>query len=321
MVKTDPRVDAYIERAADFAKPILRHFREVVHEGAPECEETIKWGFPHFTRKGILCSMAAFKEHCAIGFWKGALFLPDGEEAAKAEAMGEFGRVTSLDDLPARKVLLGYVRKAVELNETGVKAPSSSKKRKKALPVPKPFRAALDRHPQAAAWFEKLSPSQRRDYIEWIAEAKREATRERRIVTAVEWIAQGKPRNWRYTAKRGGAALLVPLLLGLAAPTTAQEAPRAGAPVLDMHLHGPGGHGPGTSAGGDVHPHGALPDLGSVGALRGRFPGRDEGSAVPRPGVVPHDRPGADVRDHRSDGATERVRGAERQSRPGGGVA
>jgi uncharacterized protein YdeI (YjbR/CyaY-like superfamily) len=202
MVKTDPRVDAYIERAADFAKPILRHFREVVHEGAPDCEETIKWGFPHFTRKGILCSMAAFKEHCAIGFWKGALFLPDEAEAeaAKAEAMGEFGRVTSLDDLPARKVLLGYVRKAVELNEAGVKAPSSPKK--KPLPMPKPFRDALDRNPLAAAWFGKMSPSQRRDYVEWVAEAKREATRERRIATAVEWIAQGKPRNWRYMKGR-----------------------------------------------------------------------------------------------------------------------
>lgn len=208
MVKTDPRVDAYIEKAAAFARPILRHFRTVVHVGAPDCEETLKWGFPHFTHKGILCSMAAFKEHCAIGFWKGTLFLPEGEEAetAEAEAMGQFGRVTAVSDLPPKKVLLGYVRKAVELNEAGVKVPSSRKKRK-APSVPKAFRDALDRNPQAAAWFGKMSPSQRRDYIEWVTEAKREATRDKRIATAVEWIAQGKPRNWKYIAKWTGAAI------------------------------------------------------------------------------------------------------------------
>jgi uncharacterized protein YdeI (YjbR/CyaY-like superfamily) len=200
MVKTDPRVDAYVRKSADFARPILRHFRELVHEGAPDAEETLKWGFPHFTRKGILCSMAAFKAHCAIGFWKGALFLPEPKKAE--EAMGQMGRISSLDDLPPREVLLGFVRRAVELDEAGIKAPSSSRKKRKAPAIPAPFLTALDADPEAAAHFAKMSPSGRRDYIEWVADAKREATRDRRIATAVEWIAQGKPRNWKYIQRK-----------------------------------------------------------------------------------------------------------------------
>lgn len=123
----DPRVDAYIEDAAEFARPILRHLRELAHAASPEIEETIKWGFPHFTREGIVCSVAAFKEHCTLGFWKAALILPD--EARREEAMGQFGRITSVDDLPSRDRLIGYVREAVRLNEEGVSVPRERRRR------------------------------------------------------------------------------------------------------------------------------------------------------------------------------------------------
>lgn len=194
----DPRIDAYIDRAAEFARPVLRHVREVVHEASPDIEETIKWGFPHFCHQGILCSMAAFKEHCAIGFWKGKLILPQAA-AGIDSAMGQFGRIRSLADLPPRKVLVGYVRKALELNKAGTKAPrpAAAKSRGEA-PVPEPLGLALRKNPAAKAAFERFSPSQRREYSDWIAGAKQEATRKRRLETAVEWIAEGKPRHWKY---------------------------------------------------------------------------------------------------------------------------
>ncbi|HUF28556.1 MAG TPA: DUF1801 domain-containing protein [Gemmatimonadaceae bacterium] len=119
----DPRVDEYIDSSADFARPILTHLREIVHSACPECEETIKWGFPHFTHHGMLCSMASFKEHCAFGFWKGSLIVePDGGSSTRA--MGQFGRITSVGDLPTKKVLTGYIRQAMKLNEKGVKVPA-----------------------------------------------------------------------------------------------------------------------------------------------------------------------------------------------------
>jgi uncharacterized protein YdeI (YjbR/CyaY-like superfamily) len=194
----DPRIDAYIEKAADFARPILRHLRDVVHSASPEIDETMKWSFPHFTHRGIVCSMAAFKEHCTLGFWKASLILPDDEKGE--EAMGQFGRITSLDDLPPRETLVGYVREAVRLNDEGVKVERSPKrKRARELEVPEAFRAALDRDPKAKATFEGFSRSHRNEYVEWITEARRDETRDRRIRTAIEWLAEGKPRNWKYT--------------------------------------------------------------------------------------------------------------------------
>lgn len=200
MGQRDPRVDAYIATSADFAQPILTHLRELVHDTCPDVEETMKWSFPHFMYEGMLCSMASFKGHCALNFWKGALVL-DG--AGKCDAMGQFGRITSLSDLPAAMVLAGYLRKAMTLNERGVKAPVRAQVRvaRPERPVPPALAAALAKNPEARATFQKLPPSQRREYTDWIAEAKTEATRERRVATAVEWLAAGKTRNWKYESK------------------------------------------------------------------------------------------------------------------------
>ena len=127
MPTTDPRIDAYIAKSADFAKPILMHLRSLVHTGCPDVVETMKWSFPHFEPHGVMCGMAAFKQHCTLGFWKGSLFLPKQKEAGE-NAMGQFGRITSVDDLPPKKVLLGYIKQAVKLNEEGINAPKATKK-------------------------------------------------------------------------------------------------------------------------------------------------------------------------------------------------
>jgi uncharacterized protein YdeI (YjbR/CyaY-like superfamily) len=201
MPTIDPRIDAYIAKAAAFARPILKHLRKVVHAGCPEVEETIKWGMPHFEYKGPLCGMAAFKQHCSFGFWKGELVIEG--RAKGAEAMGQFGRLTALADLPSEKLLVGYIRKAADLNEAGIKRPSPAKaKVKKALEVPDYFQAALTKNRKAQQTFEGFSPSHRKEYVEWITEAKREETRAQRIKTAIEWLAQGKSRNWKYVTGR-----------------------------------------------------------------------------------------------------------------------
>jgi uncharacterized protein YdeI (YjbR/CyaY-like superfamily) len=194
----DPRVDDYIDKAAEFAKPILTHLREVVHTACPEVEETMKWNSPHFMYKGMLCSMAAFKEHCAFGFWKGSLIFDQSGGSAE-EAMGQFGRITKVSDLPSKKVLAGYVKEAMRLNESGVKSPARSKPRNKAEPkVPDDLATVLKKNKKALATFEGFSPSHRREYIEWITEAKGEDTRKRRLETTIEWLAEGRPRNWKY---------------------------------------------------------------------------------------------------------------------------
>jgi uncharacterized protein YdeI (YjbR/CyaY-like superfamily) len=196
MVDRNPRVDAYIEEARPFAQPILRHLREVVHRAEPRVEETIKWGFPHFEVGGILCSMAAFKAHCALTFWNAEAVLGDEGESG---AMGQFGRITSLDDLPDDETLEGYVRTAAGLRDAGVSAPRAPASSRAPLEVPEDLARALADAPDAARTFESLSPSHRREYVEWINEAKRDATRERRLRRAVDWMAQGKTRNWRYS--------------------------------------------------------------------------------------------------------------------------
>jgi uncharacterized protein YdeI (YjbR/CyaY-like superfamily) len=204
MSTRDPRVDTYIEKAPEFAKPILRFIRETVHAACPDCVETIKWSFPHFEYKGMLCSMAAFKHHAVFGFWKGSLILPNDTLTTTApEGMGQFGRLTKVSDLPPKKVLSGYINKAMELNDRGVKVPM----RRKAAP-PKPLRvpvdlaAALKKNKKAQAAFDAFSPSHKREYVEWITEAKREETRARRLRTAIEWMAAGKPHNWKYMTTR-----------------------------------------------------------------------------------------------------------------------
>jgi len=193
MAKKDPRVDAYIAKSADFAKPILEHLREVVHEGCPETEETMRWSSPTFLYKGMLCGMAAFKSHCAFGFWKHSLIAP-----RNPEAMRQFGRIASLADLPADRVLLGYVREAARLNEAGTKVPRGPRRPKAPVRTPQILAAALKKNRKAGATYEGFSPSHKREYIEWITEAKTEETRRKRLDTAIAWMAEGKPRNWKY---------------------------------------------------------------------------------------------------------------------------
>jgi hypothetical protein len=157
----------------------------------------MKWSFPHFTYKGMLCAMASFKEHYSFGFWKHLLVIEDGVQAEGGA--GSFGRITKLSDLPSKKILTAYIKKAVKLNEDGVKKPAPSKPKKpKEVVVPDELARALQGSTAARATFEKFSPSHKREYIEWITEAKTEATRTKRLQTAIEWMAEGKPRNWKY---------------------------------------------------------------------------------------------------------------------------
>ncbi len=196
MGKRDPRVDAYIARSAEFARPILRHIRAVVHEACPEVEETLKWSMPAFTYHGLLCTMAAFKRHCSFGFWKGALIVD--RIGNQRVGMGDFDKITALSDLPSAAQLERYVKQAMVLNEQGVKVPRRKSAARKPVVVPDDLAAALARSPRARATFEKFSPSHRREYVEWITDAKRDDTRARRVAQAVEWLAAGKSRNWKY---------------------------------------------------------------------------------------------------------------------------
>jgi uncharacterized protein YdeI (YjbR/CyaY-like superfamily) len=194
----DKRVDAYIAKAGGFARPILEHLRDIVHAACPDVEETIKWSFPNFIYKGMLCNMAAFKEHCAFGFWKSSLIVERGG-AAVEKVMGQFGRITQLSDLPSQKILSGYIKEAMRLNDEGIKSPArTNPKEPRELVVPDDLVDALKTNKAALATFEKFSPSHKREYVEWITEAKTEATRARRLAQAIEWMGEGKPRNWKY---------------------------------------------------------------------------------------------------------------------------
>ncbi len=201
MGKKDPRVDTYIAKSQEFAKPILEHFRELVHKACPDVEETIKWSFASFDYKGPLCSMASFKQHCAIGFWKAAL-MKDTKLIANAKsesAMGHLGRITSLKDLPKDKELIAYLKEATKLNADGVKLPAKPKsKEPKELVVPDYFTKILKRNKKSLETFNNFSYSNKKEYVEWITEAKTEETRNKRIATAIEWLAEGKVRNWKY---------------------------------------------------------------------------------------------------------------------------
>jgi uncharacterized protein YdeI (YjbR/CyaY-like superfamily) len=197
MPTTDPRVDAYIEKSQEFAQPILRHLRELVHRACPEVTETLKWSMPSFEYKGLMCGMAAFKAHCTFMFWKQSLLESDAIPKVKT-AMGTFGRITSMKDLPSDKILTGIIHQAMELNEKGIKVPKAKPAQKKELVVPDVLKKALKTDPRAAETFKNFSPSCKREYVEWITEAKTDATRDRRLATAIEWMAEGKRRNWKY---------------------------------------------------------------------------------------------------------------------------
>ena len=195
MSSQDPRVDAYIAESADFARPILAEIRTRVHAACPQVEETIKWGMPSFVHAGgILCQMAAFKRHVSFGYWKHALVM--GE--AGRDGMGSYGKMASAADLPPKAAMRADLGKAMRLNEEGVKP-----ERRKAAPKPPPetpsdLATALLKNKAAKATFDAFPPGCKREYIEWIVEAKREETRAKRLGQAVEWMAEGKRRNWKY---------------------------------------------------------------------------------------------------------------------------
>lgn len=194
-MKTDPRIDAYIERQADFARPILEHLRDVLHEACPDCEETLKWSMPSFMYQGkILAGMAAFKAHATFGYWNDSMLQ---QEEKNRSAMGQFGRLTSLDDLPSRDSLVELTRKSMKLVDDGVK-PERGKSAKAPFTVPQDLRAAIDALPAAKATFDGFPPSCQREYVEWVTEAKRDETRAKRLAQTVEWLAEGKRRNWKY---------------------------------------------------------------------------------------------------------------------------
>jgi uncharacterized protein YdeI (YjbR/CyaY-like superfamily) len=191
----DPRIDAYIAKSADFAKPILEHIRNVVHAACPDVEESIKWNCPHFLYQGtLMCSMAAFKQHCSFHFWHGKDVVGETDK----EGMGQFGKIASLKELPSKKELTGYVRKAMALKDTGVKAQRPKAAPKPAPELPTDFAALLKKHTAARKHYEAFSPSAQREYVEWITDAKTDATRQTRMATALEWLAEGKHRNWKY---------------------------------------------------------------------------------------------------------------------------
>jgi len=193
----DPRVDAYIRKAAPFARPILTRLRKDIHELCPDAAETLKWRMPSFEYEGLLCGFAAFKHHCTFGFWKHSLVV--GDDAKAREAMGSFGRITSTADLPSRALLKRYMRKAMRLNEQGIKAPREKTRPRRSIAMHPDLKKAIAADRRAAATFKALRPSHQREYLEWIAEAKREETRTRRVAQAVGWLAEGKPRSWKYT--------------------------------------------------------------------------------------------------------------------------
>ena len=197
--RQDARIDAYIAKAQPFARPILKHIRDAVMSASPELEETLKWGHPSFMYHGIVCGMAGFKQHVTLGFWKSKLVL-DGKDQAADSAWGQFGCIRQLSELPSRREIARYVKKAMKLNEDGVTVKREVNARKP-IPMPAVLKAALAKAPKARSTFDGLPPSHQRDYLEWVTEAKTDATRDRRIATTIAWLKEGKRRNWKYERK------------------------------------------------------------------------------------------------------------------------
>lgn len=204
MPPKDARIDLYISKSAVFAKPILIHLRKLVHVACPEVEETIKWGFASFDYKGSMCNMASFKQHCAFGFWKAQLMKDKAliKNAESESAMGHYGKITSLKDLPSDKKIIAHIKDAMILNEKGIKLqPRKVTTAKKEIVVPVYFLKQLKKNKKAFTAFESFSPSHKKEYVEWITEAKTDETKTRRMHTAIEWISEGKSRNWKYIKK------------------------------------------------------------------------------------------------------------------------
>lgn len=203
-MKRDKKIDAYIKKSPDFAQPILVHLRDLVHKACPQVEEKTKWGMPFFDYKNQpMCSMAAFKQHAVFGFWKAQLLkdtknILGQNKAAGGEAMGNFGRLTSLKDLPADKYLVDFINQAMHLNDQGIKQSPLKKGAVQEVVVPDFIQKALSKNKKAKTVFEKFSNSHRREYVDWINEAKTEVTRNKRITTMMEWLEDGKDRNWKY---------------------------------------------------------------------------------------------------------------------------
>jgi hypothetical protein len=194
---TDARIDAYIAKAPEFAKPILTYLRRCVHAAVPDVQEQLKWRSPSFEYKGMFCGMAAFKQHCAFGFWKHKILVERGVIDQNDRAMGQYGKITSVADLPGEKKLIAIIKAAAKLNDEGTKMPRPVKA-KPPLKAPAYFMAAVKRNKKALATYEGFSPSQKREYVEWVTEAKTTATRDQRLATSVDWMSQGKMRNWKY---------------------------------------------------------------------------------------------------------------------------
>jgi hypothetical protein len=194
MPTLDPRIDAYIAQSADFAQPILTNLRAAVHAACPDVQETMKWSCPHFEYKGLLCGMASFKAHCKFNFWKAAAMFPPTQEGEPTDPLSH---LASVKELPSKSVLAGYVKRAMKLNEEGASSPARPAPAAPLI-VPDYFAAALKAEKAAQEAFDAASPSFRREYVTWLTDAKTEATRLRRMAQAIEWIAVGKARNWKY---------------------------------------------------------------------------------------------------------------------------
>ncbi|TBO43848.1 YdeI/OmpD-associated family protein [Pedobacter kyonggii] len=194
------QVDQYIINSAEFAIPILDHLRNLVHKADARIEEKMKWSMPFFDFKGTVCHMASFKNHCAFGFWKGSLMQDEyGIFKERTEAMGLLGKITCLEDLPPDEILIAYIQHAIQLNENNVKLPAKSKSTaQKELVVPEYLMEALQEDPEALAVFQNFSTSNKKDYVLWLEEAKTETTRQKRLVTTLVWLAEGKTRMWKY---------------------------------------------------------------------------------------------------------------------------
>jgi len=205
MKNTNPIIDNYINKAEPFAQPILKHIRELVHEVCPDVKELMKWSFPHFDYKDTMfCSMASFKQHAVFGFWKASIMAdPDGILTIQGrESMGHLGKLTSVNNLPSDEILKKYMKEAMRLNDEGIKLPEKPKTaEKKELEVPKELVAALNENAAAKATFEGFSNSNKKEYIDWLVEAKSEETKMKRLETTIEWLSEGKIRNWKYLRK------------------------------------------------------------------------------------------------------------------------
>jgi uncharacterized protein YdeI (YjbR/CyaY-like superfamily) len=202
MENKDPRIDTYIEKKALFAQEILTHLRKVIHQACPEVNETIKWGHPHFEYKNqVLCSIAGFKEHCAFAFWRSSLMKDPYQlfETGGKTAMGQMGELKDVKTLPSDKILIEYIQEAAVLIEMGAKvAKPKSENTKTELEIPDYFLSELKKNKAAFLTFEKFSYTNKKEYLTWVTEAKTDATRNTRLATAIEWMAEGKDRNWKY---------------------------------------------------------------------------------------------------------------------------